>query len=309
MKKIIAASIAASLLLSYTSTYASPVTITTPDQKTISGSDVQIRKGKMMIPIRDLARAIGATLSTDPVHHKVALKKWGERYVFTIEKAQYRINDRNSVSELNVVVQQINGRTYIPSDFLGSLGYEINSSNKVLRIESPLSTQDSKTLYHGDLASARELVMQLIMQIPTHGEQQLLENHEESEAVDNQFLFPKGEVLRMYYIYGDVISLIEFKEDFPVITWQARLPKQSTDHVKDFLSYKLKEKWGSVPLKNKDYVSIESGYFGDSTSIETGIIQAGKGYYSTGHEYTVGGSVTSMAGKISFVMPEEKRID
>ncbi|WP_458119552.1 copper amine oxidase N-terminal domain-containing protein [Paenibacillus sp. Z6-24] len=209
MKNLIAASIAAGLLLSSTPTYASPVSITTPDQQTIKGSDVQTRQGRTLIPIRDLARAIDATLVVDSAHHKVTLKKWGEVYTFTIGKARYRVNRGNDpTSELTVPVQQIKGRTYIP-----------------------------------------------------------------------------------------------------VITWQAHLPQNSSDVLKDFLNFKLKDKWGSVPVKNTDYLYNMHSYLGDSSTSITGIVHANGGYNQTGYEYEVGGDMTDAGGKLSFVMPGEQRTD
>ncbi|WP_046215526.1 copper amine oxidase N-terminal domain-containing protein [Paenibacillus wulumuqiensis] len=312
MKKLIAASIAAGLLLSSTPTYASPVSITTPDQQTIKGSDAQIREGRKLIPIRDLARAIDATLAVDSVHHKVTLKKWGEVYTFTIGKARYRVNkDNDPTSELTVPFQQIKGRTYIPVNFLMPLGYQISTKGSQLSIHSPLSEKDRQTLYHGDLASARQLATGLLSQIPKHGEKKLLQLHydQESESVENHCLFPAGKALQFYHITADTVSFIEFKEDFPVITWQAHLPQNSSDALKDFLNFKLKDKWGSVPVKNTDYLYNMYSYLGDSSMSITGIVNADGGYNRTGYEYEVGGGVTDAGGKLSFVMPGEQRTD
>ncbi|MFD1886205.1 hypothetical protein [Paenibacillus wenxiniae] len=172
-----------------------------------------------------------------------------------------------------------------------------------------------QVLYQGDLAAARELITSGRLPIPIPGNQSLrkpLDVKSDGERLDQEFLFPEGEALRFYHIYGDTISLIEFKQDFPVITWQAHGLSAATDDfhiVNDLLTFQLKDKWGNIPLKYANFAYYLRGGWGDSYLQVSAIIKANNSYHQTGRIYNVGGSVSDQSGTISYVIPDEKRID
>ncbi len=297
---------------------AATLTIVTPDEQKLDGGAIIIQKNQLMIPLRQLAQATHSQLQVAS-NGTVTVAPWpGQVYTLKLGQRDYTFNQaRQEIYQLRTPIQKINGQVYIPAAFIRELDYTYTYSKGILTIQMPLSTYNRQILNKGDLATVRKFITtsDLFFWLPgVHSLQQPLKVKPDGERLDRQFLFPEGEALRFYYIYGDTISFIEFKDDFPVITWQAHglsadRPHEGFSILNDLLTFQLKDKWGDIPLKYHNFTYYLRGGWGDSYLQESGIIQADNIYHQTGRIYNVGGTVTNQSGTISYVSPGEQRTD
>lgn len=294
---------------------AATLTIITPTGEKLDGGTLLITKGKLMLPLRQLAKATNSQFHVAS-NGKVTLAPWaGEVYTFKLGQREYKFNQQQGTSQMPAPVQKMNGQVYIPAAFIQYLGYNYTYSKPTLTIQMPLSAKQRQILYKGDLAAARELITSGGLPIPipgNHSLQQPLQVKSDGESLDREYLFPEGEALRFYYVYGDTISFVEFKNDFPVITWQAHGLSAATGDfhtMNDLLTFQLKDKWGNIPLKNQNFLYYIHGGWGDSNLIESGILHADNSFHRTGRVYIVGGGISDQSGTISYTLPNEKRTD
>ncbi|WP_411349481.1 stalk domain-containing protein [Paenibacillus sp. WLX2291] len=303
------------LVPTLTAQAATELTIVTPAGQKLDGGTLTTSRGQLMLPLRQLAQATHSQFHI-AANGTITLAPWaGEVYTFKLGQNEYKLNDgKQNVFQLYTPIQKMNGRMYIPAAVIRQLGYNYTYNKQTLTIQLPLNRDDRQILDKGDLASARKLIVEgTLVSLPgVHSLRQPLEVTSNGEMLDREFLFPEGEALRFYYIYGDTISLIEFKGDFLVITWQAHgLSAETGDFhtLNDLLTFQLKDKWSDIPLKYQNFVYYLHGGWGDSSLVETGIIHSNNSFHRTGRVYKVGGAISDQSGTISYTLPDEKRID
>ncbi len=305
------------LLPALTVQAANTLTIVTPTGQKLNGGAIIIQKNQLMLPLRLVAQATHSQIQVAS-NGTVTVAAWpGEVYTLKLGQRDYKFNRaKQEILQFRTPIQKINGQVYIPAGFIRDLSYTYTYSKETLTIQMPLSTYNRQILNKGDLETARKLIVDgnLFWLPGVHSLQQPLKVKPDGEMLDRQFLFPEGEALRFYYINGDTISLIEFKDDFPVITWQAHglsadQPHEGFHILNDLLTYQLKDKWGDIPLKNKTFAYYVRGGWGDSEYKESGVIHPDNSYNRTGTISSAGGSVYDKQGTVTFAMKDEKRTD
>src|SRR5690606_25657771 len=120
------------------------------------------------------------------------------------------------------------------------------------------------------------------------------------EAYDRTYIFPEGEALGFYYIYGDTISWVGLQESSRVCTWQAKFEYASTGHTETLMGTSITNSTGKAPEINKNMLFYSHGIFGDSSHTEYGIIDTNYKYTTLAYERIVGDRVTDSEGVMAF---------
>jgi hypothetical protein len=194
----------------------------------------------------------------------------------------------------------------LPLRFLSEyFGYRVSWQGDTVSIDSPLS-EKQQILYGSDLAAARKLAIGL----PVQYMHQPLETSHRYEDYSLEYLFPEGEVLRFVAFYGnETISLIEFRDEFPVVVWQAHSNNLEEDVVKQFLNGRIKDETGPAPMFDSRFAYYGTGIFGDSWWAKSGIYEKNLEFTETGYVHYVSSEVDSQSGSVSLTIPGEVRND
>lgn len=288
---------------------ASPAVIQASGSSIRTDMQIAAYPGRIGVPISDLAKAIGAELKWNPAEGTLTLRKWDRAYTFKVGSREY--DDGMNAGQKPMLlepVRSIGGRAYIEATFLRVMGYQIDYRGGTLTVASPLSKPMQETLYRGDLSQARKTAMTI-----ASNEQLLRYEHKplETNAQENSdeiFLFPQGEALRFYRMYGDTVSLVEFRGGFPVVTVQAHII-EGDGAFKQLLGVRATGATGRFPQIDKPFLAYASHIFGESTSISSGRVEPDGTYVSLGSEYWFGGQVDKSQGKITYTLDGEKRTD
>ncbi|AOZ94308.1 copper amine oxidase N-terminal domain-containing protein [Paenibacillus crassostreae] len=310
MKKLLTAlSIVSILSVTSIASAAEPIQIYVNNDKIQTNVAPIIKQGRVLVPIRVVSEALGAKVAWDQKANTVTIRKWAESLILTVGKNIASIDGKPDYSgeiSIDVSVHLENNRLYVPLRFLSEhYGYGIDWDSQSVTIKSPLSDKERKTLYEGTLQQSRELAMDLIDLSIVHYEQSPLDVTFDEEDHSSTFLFPEGESLRFYVLKGDTVLLYEFKDDFPIVTWQAHI--QKGDMLQNFLDYKVFDKKGTAATINKKMLYYNFGYSGDSSTEISRSIDVDKKFTLLGFEHRVGGEVTNKEGNISLELPNETR--
>ncbi|OWR31404.1 hypothetical protein CDO73_06650 [Saccharibacillus sp. O23] len=288
---------------------ASPAVIQAPGSSIRTDMQTTAYQGRIGMPLSDLAKAIGAELKWKPAAGTLTLRKWNRTYTFKIGSREY--DDGMNAGQKPMLlepVRSIGGRAYIEATFLRVMGYQVDYRGGTLTVAPPLGKQLQETLYRGDLSQARKAVMR----IASNG-QLLRYEHEPletkaGETSDEIFLFPQGEALRFYMMYGDTVSLVRFEDGFPVVKAQAHII-EGDGAFKQLFGGRATGANGKFPRIDKPFLTYASHIFGESTSLSSGRVEPDGTYTSLGSEYWFGGQVDKSRGKITYTLDGEKRTD
>jgi hypothetical protein len=290
---------------------AQPIHIYVNNDKIQSNVAPVMVKGRVLVPIRVVSEALGAKVEWDKKDNTVTVRKWAESVILTIGKNSASMDGKpneTGVISVDVSVKMDNNSVFVPLRFLSELfGYRIDWNGKAVTINSPLSDKERKILYEGSLEQSRMLAMKKTYTSIVHYNQRPLETRYATEDYSSTFLFPEGEALRFYALQGDTALLYEFKEDFPIVTWQAHV--QKGDNLQNFLDRKLFDKKGTEVPINKKWLYYNNSVSGNSNVETSGSIDEDKKVTQLGMEHIISGGVFKKEGKISLKLPSEVRYE
>ncbi|MBB3127017.1 hypothetical protein FHS19_001671 [Paenibacillus rhizosphaerae] len=163
---------------------------------------------------------------------------------------------------LGTPVQLKNNRVMVPLRFISEafkayVNWDKETNTIVIRSLDKLDKYS--TLYQvDDLAAARKVAVSL----PQIGENTFSTSQELSS---HQLLFPEGEALRYYYVYGNHISYYEVKNDVSYLVWEGREGDQPGTYSKEN---------GKRPAPEKSEVHFDLER--DSTVVTYGKVNSGE---------------------------------
>ncbi|MGG4553869.1 copper amine oxidase N-terminal domain-containing protein [Paenibacillus humicus] len=268
-------------------------------------------RGRTLVPLRIISEALDAKVQWDSKTSTVTVQKWGERLSLKpgTKKATLRGTKSGDLAlDLDAPAKLKNGIVYVPMRLIAhSFGYQVEWTQGEIRIYSPLSEETKNILYRGSLEEARPKIMRLIQSV--HYMNPPLETKILDENYDRTFIFPEGEALGYYYIYGDTISWVELQDGFLVCTWQANFEYASIGHTETLMGTSITNSTGKAPEINKNLLYYSYGIFGDSSHTEYGMIDTNYQYTTLAYERIVGDRVTDSEGVMGFTLPGEVRTD
>lgn len=289
---------------------ASPIRIFVYNKQIKTDSAPLLKEDTILVPLRAVAESLDAIVTWDSKKNAVSIRKWSDTLILTVGQrrgVELGKSQEYSGVMLNVPVQLIKGRVYVPLRFVSErYGYHVDWRNNAVYIDSPLDIVERSILYEGDLQAAREMIVRMPLG-DIHYSEPPLKGNELDEHVSSTYLFPKGEALRFYLIRNETISLVELKDDFFIVTWQASIGPG--DGLKEFVEKKFKDEQGVEQKIEKAFIYYSSGFFGDSNHESSGIIDIEGKVTVTGHKSTVGGTVSQEVGTIGLKLIEELRTD
>lgn len=268
-------------------------------------------RGRTLVPLRIISEALDAKVQWDSKTSTVTVQKWGERLSLKpgAKKATLRGTKSGDLAlDLDAPAKLKNGTVYVPMRLIAySFGYQVEWTPGVIRIHSPLSEETKDILYRGSLEEARSEIMWFTQSL--HYMNPPLETKFVDVNYDTTFIFPEGEALGFYYIYGDTISWVELQNGFLVCTWQANFEYASTGHTETLKGTSITNSTGKAPKINKNMLYYVYGIFGDSSHSEYGMIDTNYKYTTLAYERIVGNEVTDSEGVMAFTLPGEVRTD
>lgn len=308
MKKILSTLAVISMLsVGSIANAAAPISIFVKDKEIQSTVAPILEEGRVLVPIRVIAESLGAKVTWEQKNNTVTIRKWSESVILTLGKKTATRDgkaDESKMITLDVSVKKENNRIYVPLRFLSQqYGYNVDWNGKSVFITSPLSTKERTTLYKGSLKEARTLAKDLMGTSNVHYMNKPLVVTKDGEYHSKTYIFPEGEALRCYVLQGDTVSLYEFKEDFPIVTWQAHL--QKGDPLQQFINKKFTAQKGNTPKIDKEFLYYETGGSGDRLSEESGRIDLKGIKTQLGSKNSLSGEEND--GNISLVLPNEDR--
>jgi hypothetical protein len=124
----------------------------------------------------------------------------------------------NTKIPLDVPAQATKGRVFVPARFISET-FQANiqwlKDTRSVVIKSADKKSMYEALYKGDdLVEARKIAVSL----PTEDANQLSSTKE--ELLSHTLIFPQGEALRYYHIWGNLISYYEIKNDVKRLVWE-----------------------------------------------------------------------------------------
>ncbi|MCA1293148.1 copper amine oxidase N-terminal domain-containing protein [Paenibacillus sp. alder61] len=315
MKKWMAASVVLALLAAGGTNVHAAAQQASP-QLVIKGTPVKsdaapvIKSGRVLVPIRVVTEMLGGKVTWNTPEQTVSLRKWTDTIQLTLDKQTAVINrpgeSKPETRQLEAPARLVNGRIYVPLRFVSeAFGYPVDWDGTTARVKSPLSMKEQEILASGSLEDARQLVKKQLLSGTVRYKHEALVYSYESEYRETTFLFPEGEALRGYMIQGDTIMRFEFKEDFPVAVWQARV--KEGDKTTSILQGHWTKAIGENPSIKKAFFTYTSGGWGDSFNEETGWIDPQGEYSQLGYKRLVGGEAETAHGTIAYAQTHEKR--
>ncbi|MDO3411880.1 copper amine oxidase N-terminal domain-containing protein [Saccharibacillus sp. CPCC 101409] len=282
--------------------------IVTPTSRVTTQIQLDGKSGLTQIPLRDLARAIGAELTWQPQNGTAKLRKWSNVYTFTAGQRDYTINGKNVYGQkLHEAVEMRDGRLYVETAFLRNMSYAVEYEAGQITLKSPLSAQTEKVLLTGNLTEARRTAMTLAQGRLLRSEYPPLEE-QASEVSDLVFMFPEGEALRCYMLFGNKAELVEFKGGYPVVIAQGHI-EENEQSFRQLLGGRTSDTSGVFPAIEKPYLAYASHIFGEGTSRSSLRVEPDGAYTSLGSEYLIGGELSRSEGRIVYTLDGEKRTD
>ena len=296
------------LFLSPVALAADPVKIIVNDQEIKTGSTPVLENGRVLVPLRAVTQTLGSSVNWDNKTQTATVKKWCESLIFNVaKKTVIHKGELNEGEEpQNTTLKVIQKQIYVPLGIIAQyFDYQVNWNGKAVLIDSPLSDQTADTLYQSDLFTARKVAIQLAGRIGHNLFTPLTPNYD-FEDLSSTYLFPQGEVLRFFLIHGKTVSLYEFRDDFPIVIWQAYIYDNT---VESFFNQKFTDPTGDLPQIDKEYFYYASGFMGESSWEECGRIDTDGKNINIGYEYSIGGDVYKKDGVMTYFMPGETRTD
>ncbi|EHS55599.1 stalk domain-containing protein [Paenibacillus sp. Aloe-11] len=155
--------------------------------------------GKLMVPLKPFADAVGATYQWDAKKKLVMLKKWAE---------PLQLKERSRKDQQQLTYEVLDKELYIPlRDVSLEFGYTLEKTNTQIRVQPPIYGEIKEQIYEGDLVTAREALIRL----DTRSIHPFIEAHfPNTELLSSVYMFPQGEALRYFTVNGDVLSLMHY---------------------------------------------------------------------------------------------------
>jgi len=272
-------------------------------------------QGRVLVPLRAVSKALGATVDWNQKTKTVTVRKWSEKVMLTIGKKAASVEkkggtwDSSGQVPLDVSVKTFNNRVYVPLRFISEqYGYKVDWNNNTVSIQSPLDQNQKEELYLGDLLTSRKFVMDAMFSGIGHYEYPPLQTLHGYEDYSTIFLFPDGETLRFFVIEGnETVTYFEYQDDFLVATWQAHINNTRGDSIQQLLEDNLIDRTGPTPKINNSFIYYSSGFMGESSWEESGQISIAGIITKTGFKRVVAGMVTDSSGTITLTRPDEIR--
>ncbi|GGD60981.1 hypothetical protein GCM10010911_18550 [Paenibacillus nasutitermitis] len=275
-----------------------------------------IDKGRVLIPLRVVSEALGAKVDWSQQSQTVTIDKWMQHMSLTLGQQVAIIEEKHAngtskeTVKLDVPVKAIHNRIYISVRFASEhFGYRVDWADRTVSIKSPMSDRERANLYTGDLTTARKIVIHAKTSGGGgHYEYPALETLHPTLNYDKEFLFPKGEAFRFFYIYGDeTATLFEYKDDFPVATWQAHLDPYAADPFVQLLNGRFKDATGPMPDIGGPFLYYETGFSGPTSWESSGQVGMDGKVEVRAYKNKDAADVTHVSGTIAYSLPGEIR--
>lgn len=196
MKMLVCGLVLLSMLTVGSTAYAAePVIIMVKDKPIQTDVAPIIDKGRVLIPIRVVTESLGATVTWDKTTRTATISKWVEKINLTIGQKTAIIDAPNKSDKpyklsLDVSVRIVNNRIYVPLRFISEFyGYQVGWKNNTVSIDSPLSAYQQAILYNGELAEARQFVMNMPSKV-IHYVNTPIKYTNDREGTYTTYLFP-----------------------------------------------------------------------------------------------------------------------
>ncbi|MEK4989592.1 copper amine oxidase N-terminal domain-containing protein [Listeria sp. FSL L8-0308] len=136
--------------------------------------------GKLMVPLKSLAEAVGATYHWDVKKKQITLQKWAEPLV---------LKERSRKNQQQLTFEVVSEEVYIPlRDVSLDLGYTLEKTNTQIQIQPPIHGKLKEQIYEGDLVAAREA----LIRINRSSVHPYIEAHRpNTELLSSVYMFPK----------------------------------------------------------------------------------------------------------------------
>ena len=295
-------------------------------QITVMGKAIQsdspsiIDGGRVLIPLRVVAEAFGAAVQWDAETSTATVRRWSVTARFEANSLVAVIDrelsgsSSHSTVHLDAPMKLYDNRAYVPLRFLGSqFGYQVSWHDHIAALDSKLRAEEQLTLHEGELKDARHVANGLGGDLYyTHDPLPSRNYVVERDGVTT--LFPEGEALRFYKFDGDVVSQVEIKDDFAVVTWQASLDCTACTKEAAFQSF-MNRQWtddqGIAPNPSGDYVYSYFRISGPESWEEYGYVDADGKMTQTGygHYNSIADNEDTKTGTLEIVKPGEQRTD
>ncbi|AZN38307.1 stalk domain-containing protein [Paenibacillus albus] len=312
-KRFMLLACAVSLLVLGSNAYASPKPIDIIVKGNVLHSDAApiVENGRVLVPVRVITEALDAGVVWDAKQQTVSVSKYTEKVNLTIgqKKAQVTGLLYDYEIPLDASVMLEDGRVYIPLRLLSqTFGYKVAWKDGAVSISSPLDEAQRSTLYQGDLLHARKLVMSMMWKQVYFTHKPLITTHAH-EDYSSSFIFPEGKALKFYMIdSNETVSLVEVKDDFPVVTWQAHVDIDTAgDGITKLVANELFDQTGPKPSIGTKFAFYTHGMAGDSNDASSGSIDADGKITTLAYILKIGGEVTNAKGTVSLTLPHEVR--
>lgn len=268
-------------------------------------------KGRVLIPLRAVSEALGADVAWNGQTRTVTVDKWTEHMTLTLGQQvaviAYDGGSKETV-RLDVPVKAVHNRIYVPLRFVSErFGYRIEWTRGTVSIESPMSGQERKALYAGDLATARKLALKARTDGARYDNAPLPEEHP-TQNYNNEFIFPEGEALRFVYVSGgETATLFEYKDDFLTATWQAHLDPYAGDSFVQLLNGRFTDATGPMPDIGGSFYYYDTGFSGPTSWEDSGRVEADGKIVVTASIQSDAADVVHTTGTIAYSLPHEVR--
>jgi hypothetical protein len=270
-------------------------------------------KGRVLVPIRAITEALGATVAWDQDTRTATISKWVEKIKLTVGHKTALIEAPSQSAKpyklpLDVSIRNVNNRIYVPLRLLSEFyGYQISWQNNTVSVQSPLSSRQQTILNEGMLTEARKFVMNLPFKL-VHYANPPLPYTNEREGTYTEYLFPEGEAHRFYILSSNgTVSFYELQDDFFIITWQAHLPIGPKSDLELFLDNKVTDQTGAAPTINKPYFYYSNSDYMTIHTERTGSIDLTGKVTKIGYKRTNTGEIQEQTGSLSLMLPDETR--
>lgn len=295
-------------------------------QITVMGKAVQsdspsiIDRGGVLIPLRVVAEAFGAAVQWDAKTSTATVRRWSVTAQFK-SNSQVAVIDRemsggtsHSTVQLDAPMKLYNNRAYVPLRFLGTqFGYKVTWHDHIAALDSKLSAKDQRTLFEGDLKDARKIANGLGGDLYyTHDP--LTPRNYVGDRDGVTTLFPEGEALHFYRFEDDIVSQVEIKDDFALVTWQGRLNCTTCTKENAFQSF-MNQQWtdgqGIAPNPSGDYVYSYFRIFRPEGWSEYGYVDADRKLTQTGYNHynSISENGETKTGTLEIMKTGEQRTD
>lgn len=292
-KSITAASVGVCLLCSLLLAPALPAHAEAPASPSIvvlgqelsSAAPPIMVKGRVLIPLRAVAEALGAEVQWNAKTGSVAVTKYYKTIDFVQDPKSHRIVPQyegaySEEAQFDVDPVYRNHLLYVPLRPIAAFfGYTAGWMNKTATVRLPITESMRNTLQKGSLAEARNT----FASIPLQYLAKPLTDTSNAEPWDSLVAYPEGEATHCFYNEGNLVQYIELKDDFRFVVWQAHLKGTELDWTEAIRTGNLVDETGDRPSMNKRLVYASQHMFGDVQSESYGYIDTKSKYTTTGY--------------------------